>query len=264
MTYNEVMKLIGGYCDDNDTADIFDEIHPSFCRWNTDTRWPYYRLRGKPVTIEQAEYIISKCYEFSASGYKSGFCTQHFVPFSAYYKHGWVHPNGMIGHNEVLNKIPTCDEIIDSCYGIATAFPFVDLVAAITDIEGSPLFEMDRDDREPDAVTGEFHYVEYPMEIEQQWQGRIDFGVHIHDGRVSILGPDDTRSLYEQYRAAYEIPVIDYRYDSLNPYERDFYINNARKMNVVLKQDDHEFHKEIYLFRKIIYGYMEALAGREA
>ena len=51
---------------------------------------------------------------------------------SDFLRHGWVHPNGIIGTNAVMTKYPTVDEFAHEWASYIYNFPFLDLIIGIT------------------------------------------------------------------------------------------------------------------------------------
>ncbi len=107
---------------------------------------PYFRLRGSPVTEEQAATII-KC------------------------GHNWCQPNGTVGVNGTLGEYPTVADIMLGLASVVKAFPFVEMVVAITALDLGQI-KHDVDDR--------------------NFKENIRVGYWCHDGTIEILEPTGT------------------------------------------------------------------------
>jgi len=68
--------------------------------------------------------------------------------------HGWCHPNGTIGYADNVGKWPTVSDILDDWSKLAVEFPFLDLVAVLTENEccehGEPLIAVTVKDGDAD------------------------------------------------------------------------------------------------------------------
>lgn len=95
--------------------------------YDTDTRRPYYRLRGKPVTEEQAMDIIRRTDRFLGDmneievhpDYAGGghFDTWMFDHHHYPMLYSWCHVDGTIGLNGITYKYPDALELIESWIG---------------------------------------------------------------------------------------------------------------------------------------------------
>lgn len=129
-------------------------------------RRPYYRMRGKNITFEQAKEIIRRTDNYfrghlqprSSSfdaevlkifkidndmilyllegkdyigclNFDSWWFDEHH--FSSFY--GWCHPDGTIGTSAITQKYPTMKELVEEWTEKARAFPFLDLTIAMTE-----------------------------------------------------------------------------------------------------------------------------------
>ncbi len=118
---------------------VMDEVPEKF---DAFVRRPYYRMRGKPVTEEQAFEVIrrtERCvcplfynshpYEVvSNCHFKNWWLDPHRFPAHC----GWVHPNGIVGINNITAQKPNFLELLTELLGYQKAFPALDFKAAIT------------------------------------------------------------------------------------------------------------------------------------
>ncbi len=225
------------------TEGIIGELIPD---WKASTRRPYYRMRGKPITEEQALEIMTRCEWMNGD---IGDINFRQITSNSWPRHGWVMPDGTIGANAIMSKYPTAEEIVEELYRWACEFPYLDLVIAITTIDEYP------HSNERNKHTGELmpHVKDYILSEGKEWDDYIDIGVHLKDGSFSMLRKGDARTMYEKYRKMYELPIpraLDPRFD---PYDEYFYHNNALLMGYEDSQYDVELHKR--MLREYCSGY---------
>ncbi len=106
---------------------------------------PYFRLRGSPVTEEQAAFIIGR-------------------------GHNWCQPDGTIGVNGTLGEYPTVADIMLGLASVLMAFPFLEMVIAITALNLGQI-KHDVDDR--------------------NFKENIRVGYWVHDDLIEILEPEE-------------------------------------------------------------------------
>lgn len=154
--------------------------------YDSIARRPYFRLRGKKVTEQQAFEIIRKTDRFFQLETKSiqAIDILHFPNwwfnknhFPTHY--GWCHPNGIIGINGITDKYPSLDELLDDMMNIKVSFPYLDFVVAIT------------------------NWNEVPQD-EQDWKSGIELGIWLHENTIEFMAPQRTRQIYSKYEGKYE------------------------------------------------------------
>lgn len=137
--------------------------YPDFYKWFTDLeliytdkkylhyelsgRRPYYQMRGKPVTEQQAFEIIRRCdssfyYDDELAPYTPKeneipvnpehisswlFMENHFPN-----GYGWCYPDGLIGTNGICGRYPTTLELVTDFIAMMYRFPYLDAVWAFT------------------------------------------------------------------------------------------------------------------------------------
>ncbi len=181
--------------------------------WDSCARRPYYQLRGKRITEEQAFDIISltdSFFDFYSEHFRNRCPSMNFNMWwfnSNHYpeKYGWVHPNGIVGSNGITAKYPNIQELIEEWTGYLTFFPYLDLVAAISSWnELSP--------RKWDILFARMkqrnhasHYG-YEYEEDKDFLEHLQIGIWVHDGKLEILNPERTAEKYMEYEAKYAEP----------------------------------------------------------
>lgn len=204
-------------------------IDPEAAEIDFDARKPYFRMRGRPVTEEQALDIIRRTDFFFTLGYNpmnknkyhmkdlvhgglldnnlydSGICS---------WPQGWVHPDGVIGANGVTWKYPEEDELVGSLLPLMLAFPYLDLMIGITDWNEAPPYAWDaflnRLNRDDDPFGRE----DYP-----DFEENIVYGLWLHDGALEVMAPARAREKYAEYRRLYGGPNEDI-------FKCDYYTDN--------------------------------------
>jgi len=173
----------------------------SMVNWDSCARRPYYRMRGKSVTREQAAEIIP---------YATLFNTES--PIMNFF--GWCREDGFIGGDGMMQKWPTSFEILWDMFIIASEFDYLDFFIAITsmnEINFNSVF---------DIKTREFiRDYDYYGGIDG-WYDWVELGIRVKDGRFDIYdNKKQIIKLYNEYKEKYEIKGL-YEYDHKNnPYD---------------------------------------------
>lgn len=191
--------------------------------WRTFARRPYYQMRGKTVTPEQAFEIIRR-----TDTYFTWFCNLGMKPcdclnddrlgsinFNMWWfdtnhyplNYGWCHPDGTIGHNGITQKYPELDELIDECTMWANEFNFLDLVILITTGEELTPWQYDKLKESWKIID-----LKKRVEFDKTWQLQTppdlfdcaDIGVWVHDGEVEFLERTSAIKKYKEYVEKYE------------------------------------------------------------
>jgi len=185
--------------------------------YDSTARRPYYRMRGKPVTEEQAFEIIRRTDNYfrtldeeepldyvGSMNFDNWLIDKHHYPFG----YGWIHVDGTVGGNAITQKYPNEDEFLEEWSEKLRAFPYLDLVIAVTMWNELPndLWCVD----EGEEGWRDFESAEY----EEDFLDAIEVGVYVHDGTIEIMNPERARAQYEEYAALYESENRDkYRAD---------------------------------------------------
>lgn len=187
-------------------------IDPEVSGIDFDTRRPYFRMRGRPVTEEQAFDIIRRTdFFFTASIKMDKYHLKDLVrgtmlsnhlydPGPCAWPYGWVRPDGVIGTNDITWKYPIEDEFVDAVLPLMLAFPYLDLMIGVTDWDEAPDYAWDAW-REDDEV---FSREDYP-----DFEENIVYGIWLHDGTLELMAPARAREKYAEYRRLYGGPNED-------------------------------------------------------
>ena len=185
--------------------------------FDSDVRRPYYRMRGKPVTSEQAFEIICRTDSFFWEVRRKNCRSQRYIGSHNFnnwliecnhypFGYGWIHTDGTVGGNAITQKYPTAEEFIDEWSENLKAFPYLDLVIAVTEWNEIPDDVWDADDDQ----RRDFEAAEY----DEEFLDAIMVGIYVHNNTVEIMSPERTREKYKEYAALYEDPNRDkYRSD---------------------------------------------------
>ncbi|MGN0649888.1 MAG: hypothetical protein ACI4KM_05580 [Oscillospiraceae bacterium] len=183
------------------TEVIFDADMES---WDATARRPYYQLRGKSLTEEQALDILWKTSSLQTNDdnfstlnfFNSWFCPNYF-PNSNF----WVHPDGTVGINGILSKYPNAVEMIDDWCRYLMHFPYLDLVMGITAWDELPPYGWDELFNSTDS------YDKFP--VYNDFLDNLEAGVWVHDGKIELMSAKRTKKIYKQYEKMY--PTNDVR-----------------------------------------------------
>lgn len=128
-------------------------IDPEAEDYDTSVRRPYYQMRGRPVTPEQARDIIRRTDELiddlKCPAPVSGFIgainfNQWWFSRNHYPTHyGWSHPDGTIGCNAITQRWPNFTELLTELLRWKLAFPYLDLTIAISGWDEQPGYAWD-------------------------------------------------------------------------------------------------------------------------
>ncbi len=184
---------------------------------NFDAKRPYYRIRGPSVTEQQAfeiirrtDHVINNILGYHRAKDLGYISSQHvynnwFSKNAGRSPEGWCHPTGIIGCNSHTSKYPDLGEYIGSLIKLSKAFPFLNMIMAVTDWNEMPPYAWDvlfSDSTEKSCMQA--FYMEYPDFIEN-----IEIGFWIHNGVLNILNKARAQQVYREYEAKYEEPNKD-------------------------------------------------------
>lgn len=190
-----------------DTVHVFVEDHFS-PDWTPLGRRPYYQMRGKRITEEQAFEVISRTdclfsqeLELENCIYSINFDNNWFASNRGG-RRGWVHPNGIVGTNDIMSKYPTVSEFAEELAIYLYEFPFLDLMIGITwwdelSTERSDLIHncLMKSDYE---IYDRLRFVEY-----DNFCQNLEAGIWVHDRKVEIVDEESAVKLYRQYEEKY-------------------------------------------------------------
>lgn len=167
-------------------------------------RRPYYRMRGKPVSEEQAFDLIRRTDNFfcgmnvvrSLPDYVGSYNFDNWVLQQNHFPlgYGWVHVDGTIGCNAITQKYPSQSEFIMEWVEKIFKFPYLDLMIALTDWDEIPPRLLMSDDYDDDFETSEW---------DESFMSDIVLGVQVSNNTVKLLSADNARKVYRQYDGLY-------------------------------------------------------------
>lgn len=155
-------------------------------KFDSFDKYPYYQLRGKPVTENQAFEMIQGT---SGSNHFSNYWLEHRHP----YPYGWVHPVGLIGINSNMHKYPTFPELMDDLLRFQRDFPFLDFAAAIAWEADNPRYEdLGSTPREDELYKKQ-----------QRFLDNVWYGIRLDGSTIEFLGKERAVETYQKYEALY-------------------------------------------------------------
>lgn len=176
-----------------------------------NVRRPYYRMRGRSVTQEQALEIIGKTDDFFNSAehglqstcvpsthFRNVLINDNYVPKNF----GWCHRDGTIGINSVMSKYPNLDEILTEWGRYILEFPYLDLVVCVTHWDETPTLLCN----DPDAPF-------YGPEWDNAFFTNVDYGIHVRDRVVSMVPQQCAVNLFQDYSRRLDRPREVYEPD---------------------------------------------------
>ncbi len=199
--------------DDMDRLNEYEIIIPDeHLEYQTYTRRPYYRMRGKKVTEEQAFEIIRR-----TDHYFGGFETREIFMHKDYigcwnfdnwlinrdhfpFGYGWIHTDGTVGCNAITHKYPNAMSYVGEWLQKLMHFPYLDLMIAVTSWDEIPYWEWDL--REAAGNSKYEKYFEAP-EYDQDFLNAIEVGIYVHDKTIEIMEPKKAAKKYREYEAKY-------------------------------------------------------------
>lgn len=207
-------------------------IDPEVAGIDFDVRRPYFRVRGRPVTEEQAFDIIRRTDNFFRND-MDDYCLEDLVgdrflldnvwysPNFFPHPRGWVRPDGFIGQNDITGKYPCEEDFLDSVLPLKRAFPYLDLMIAITDWNEIPDYAWDKLDEEGDSFETACSREDYP-----DFPEHIVYGIWLHDDKIELMAPARAREKYLEYNRLYggadeAVFAMDY-YEEHNIHPADF------------------------------------------
>lgn len=165
------------------------QIDNDATEWETVSRRPYYRIRGKKVTEEQAAEII--CATETFRGRRETELELGSMESIAAYD-GTV---GMNGH--VAIKWININELLLDILRLKRCFPYLDYVMALSywdeKAPGLDVFESEYDEAR-NCICEHKDFCE-----------NIQIGVWVHDNKIEVMNEEDTVKKYEEYRSLYEV-----------------------------------------------------------
>lgn len=222
---------------------ILVEYDDTFDGWDPWAAYPYYRLRGPKVTEDQAFEIVSKLdmtftdmYDIKTD--KKIISDNHIHGISdlsinwftdKWALQGWCRPDGVIGINDITDRYPELDEILNQLYTLIKHFPFINFVWAITNWDEIPPECWDEDGFNSEQVQEE----EYADFVDN-----IDILFYVHDRKVEIIQGELAKQKYEEYNTLYGSNEKEFlRHYYMNGHTlSDKYKTNEQENNTVTRK----------------------------
>lgn len=169
--------------------------------WSPLGRRPYYQMRGKRISEQQAFDIICKTDGFfSLSPLELEGSIQYInFPIGWFNNlgHGWVHPNGIIGRNGVTDKYTNIYEFAKEWARYLYNFPFLDLIIGF-------LWLDEAYDKDSKPYSFDYDRNRDFYNKKECFYDNIKFGIWVHDRRIEIINAERTVEVYKQYEKLYE------------------------------------------------------------
>lgn len=172
-------------------------------------RRPYFRMRGVPVTKEQAFDIIRRTdnifYGIPEIFYHPDFVGDiNFNNWLIEQNHfpqgyGWIHVDGTVGSNGITQKYPTTNEFVMEWLDKLIAFPYLDLIIAVTEWDEVPPDIWDDYGDDDEFGRKDFESKKYDRDFYEAVNG----GIYVHDHTIQIMDSTDTVLKYKEYDALY-------------------------------------------------------------
>ena len=164
-------------------------------------RRPYFRMRGVPVTREQAFEIIRRTdnffhFEIDVIRYHDDFIGginfDNWLIMKNHYPdgYGWIHADGTVGGNAITQKYPNIKEFILEWVSKLGACPYLDLIIA-----GTYWNELPSDVMFDDNERALFETAAY----DKKFYDAVLLGIYVHDKKIEILNRHDTVAKYKDY-----------------------------------------------------------------
>ena len=154
------------------------------------TRRPYYQMRGRSVSREQAFDIIRRTdnffnWDMETIGNRKEFVRcinfDNWLIMKNHYPkgYGWIHADGTVGANAITQKWPTMIELVTEWFYKLKSFPYLDLVIGIT------------------------NWDEISWDEDDTFEKAIQMGIYVHDKCIELLNKQNAWAKYQEYDEKY-------------------------------------------------------------
>lgn len=170
-------------------------------------KYPYYRMRGKPVSKKQALDIIRrtdrgmdrirkvKSHEDFIQSINFDNCLFENWLMNHGSSHGWIHPDGTVGINSDTARWPKEMEFVCEWFNYLKALPYLDVVIAVTCWNNhNPRCDYEELKRD---------YTETAI-FDEEFYDAVDVGIYVHDKTIQILDKKEAVEKYKEYCRLYE------------------------------------------------------------
>ena len=167
-----------------------DRVSEDDLRFLHYTRRPYYQMRGRSVSREQAFDIIRRTdnffnWDMETIGNRKEFVRcinfDNWLIMKNHYPkgYGWIHADGTVGANAITQKWPTLKEFVEEWFYKLKAFPYLDLVIGIT------------------------NWDEISWDEDDTFEKAIQMGIYVHDKCIELLNKQNAWAKYQEYDEKY-------------------------------------------------------------
>ena len=221
-------------------SDIELRLDPGIDKYQAYARRPYYQMRGRKVTPEQARDIIRRTDEMIGmlamdlgrsdpslgkeirnGDYIGGMNFNQWWFMRNHYPthYGWSHPSGVIGSNAITQKYPNFREFLSEMLKWKIAFPYLDLMIAVSNCDEEPetrgwardeLYRKwgekmwkelpETEMRKRDEEMSRLNYMDSP-----EFPDDLGIGICTHDNVIEFLNPENAGRRYREYEARYGV-----------------------------------------------------------
>lgn len=206
---------------DHNTYLIPKEVYDRYCEYSIEItddediysvesiRRPYYRMRGKKVTREQAFDIIRRTDNFFSwymddvscnKDYVGGCNFDNWLIQKNHYPegYGWIHVDGTVGCNSITQKYPTVMECVCEWLTNLIEFPYLDLVIAFTFLNEGIIYDSEDNYSNIDDNDNDFADV-------------VLMGIEIHDKQIKVTSSKEAVDKYNEYDNKYGVNAQIYK-----------------------------------------------------
>lgn len=227
-------------------------VEDNFTYWYAESDYAYYKLRGVPVTKEEAFEIIRQTdkfflytvYENIEECKFKQLCTfeNNFMDkYNGGMYHGWIRPNGIIGGNSVTEKYVEFDNIIGELLLLKSEFTYLDMVVAISIWEQvAPEYWDSYDDES--LSSEEFNKRWLLEEYNQGFEDAIDILFWVHEDKIEVYQGEKAKQKYLEYESLYNTDNSEqfakgyYEYYNVLPLNKEYIKRIADSYNISIKQ----------------------------
>lgn len=182
----------GSYLMDKKTRDKLNALEIRFDKetvdWESIARRPYYRIRGKKITEEQAAEIIDSILELHDEENENKICLINM--------HHPIKSDGTVGENSVASKYPNINEMLQDVLQMKLRFPYLDFTMAISWWDELPPEAWENDFRE-------YRYIDGKLSEYENFSKNLEIGIWVHDNKIEILNEGNAEKKYNEYDRLY-------------------------------------------------------------
>ncbi len=190
------------------------------------SRRPYFRMRGEPVSREQAYDIIRRTlgelqldtWPRNKPKYPDYISLYHF---SVSQGRTWITSEGAVGGNLITGRLPKFRELLDEIMNIVIEFPYLKFAIAMTNLDD---YAWEIEGKEYEEKDGIFYYKEQPDRPSVEFYPMISYGFIYANGVLKIKGKKEATKMYQHYESVCGFP-------------ESYYDSDVAKQRVLKKND---------------------------